>query len=57
MLYVENLIRRVARMIGWEITGAIENVIWGVGIGCFLLFCALCSCLAVGWRVYMTMGR
>ncbi len=57
MYMVEDLIRRVARMIGWEITGAIESVIWSVGIGCFVVFCALCGCLAVGWRVFMSMGH
>ncbi len=57
MFYVENLIRRVARMIGWEITGAIENIVWSVGIGCFLVLCAVCACLGVAWRIFATMGR
>ena len=51
MLYLENIIRRVANLIGWEIKGAIENVIWSVVIGCFLIFCCICGCLAVSWRM------
>lgn len=57
MFYVENLIRRVARMIGWEITGAIESIVWSVGIGCFLILCAVCACLGVGWKIFASMGR
>ena len=56
MYMFENLIRRVARMIGWEITGAIESVMWSVGIGCFVLFCALCGCLAVAWQILLHRG-
>jgi len=56
MYMFENLIRRVARMIGWEITGAIESVMWSVGIGCFVVVCALCGCLAVAWQIFLHRG-
>ena len=56
MYMAENLIRRVARMIGWEITGAIESVIWSIGVGCFVIFCALCGCLAVVWQIFLHRG-
>jgi hypothetical protein len=47
----ENLIRRVARMIGWEIGEAIEGVMWSVGIGCFILCCAVFGIGAVVWQI------
>jgi hypothetical protein len=47
----DNLIRRAAHSIGWEIGSAIENVIWTVGIGIFLFACAACSCGAVAWKL------
>ena len=51
MSLFENIIRRGARLIGWEIEGAIEGVMWSVGIGCFLLCCAVFAVGAVAFRI------
>jgi hypothetical protein len=51
MYFLENLIRRAARLIGWEIEGAIEGVMWSIGIGCFLVCCAVFAIGAVGWQI------
>ena len=51
MNYIEPFIRRAARMVGWEITGAIENVVWSLAIGLFLLCCCAFSAGAVAFQV------
>jgi hypothetical protein len=51
MYFLQDIIRRGARMIGWEIGDAIENVMWSVGIGCSLLCCAIFSCGAVAYQI------
>lgn len=51
MNIVENVIRRAARTIGWEIGSAIENVIWSIGIFLVLLCCGACGCGAVAWQL------
>jgi len=51
MNIVEPFIRRAAHMIGWEITGAIESVVWSVAIGLFLICCCTFSCAAVAFQI------
>ncbi len=51
MYFLENIIRRGARMIGWEIGSAIESVIWSVGIAIFLLCCSIFCCGAVAFQI------
>lgn len=47
----EQLVRRAARVIGWEIGSAIENVLWSVGIGIALLGCCACGAIAVAFQI------
>ncbi len=51
MYIVENFIRRAARMIGWEIGNAIENVIWSIGIFLVMACCGCFVCGAVAWQI------
>lgn len=51
MYFLQNLIRRAAHLVGWEIEGAIENVMWSIGIGCFLLCCLVVIVGAVGFQL------
>jgi hypothetical protein len=51
MNFAEYWIRRVTRMIGWEIGSAIESVIWSIGIGIALLCCCGFGALAVAWQI------
>ena len=51
MNFIENIIRGVARRVGWEIGSKIENAVWSVAIGLFLMCCCLFSCVAVFWKV------
>ncbi len=51
MYFLQNIIRRGAHMIGWEIGEAIEGVMWSIGIGCFLLCCAVFVCGAVAFQI------
>jgi hypothetical protein len=51
MIFVEQIIRRVTRMIGWEIGSAIESVIWSVGIGIVLLCCCGFGAIAVAYQI------
>ncbi|HLF01689.1 MAG TPA: hypothetical protein VI547_06905 [Anaerolineales bacterium] len=45
------VIRRLTHRIGWEISSAIENVIWSIGIGCLMLCCFGFIALAVAWQI------
>jgi len=45
------LIRRLTRRIGWEITGAIENVIFSIVIGIVIMCCCGFGVLAVAWQI------
>jgi hypothetical protein len=51
MNFIEPYIRRIFRMIGWEIGSAIESVIWSIGIGIFLLCCCGFGALAVAYQI------
>ena len=51
MYFLQDIVRRGARMVGWEIGEAIEGVMWSVGIGCFILCCAVFGCLAVAFQI------
>jgi hypothetical protein len=51
MNFIEPFIRRAARMIGWEITGAIESVVWSLAIGLFLMCCCILSCGAIAFQM------
>ncbi len=51
MYFLQNIIRRGARMIGWEIGEAIESVMWSIGIGCFILCCFIFGCGAVAFQI------
>lgn len=51
MIFVERLIRRAARVIGWEIGSAIGNIIWSIGIGIGLLCCCAFGAIAVAWQI------
>ena len=51
MNVVEPFIRRAAHMIGWEITGAIESVVWSIGIALVLMCCCIFSCGAVAFQM------
>ena len=51
MNFIEPFIRRAARMIGWEIGSAIENVIWSIGIFLVVMCCACFGCAAVAWQI------
>jgi len=53
MNFIEPFIRRGARMIGWEIGSAIENVIWSIGIFLVLMCCGCFACGAVVWQVML----
>jgi len=44
MYSLQDIVRRSARMVGWEIGEAIEGVMWTIGIGCFVLCCAVFAC-------------
>ena len=51
MNIVEPYIRRAARMVGWEIGSAIENVVWSIGIFLVLMCCGCLGCGAVVWQI------
>ena len=51
MYSLQNIVRSGARMVGWEIGEAIEGVMWTIGIGCFVLCCAVFACGAVVFQI------
>lgn len=51
MNIIEQLVRRAARLIGWEIGSAIGNIIWSIGIGIALLGCCACGAIAVAFQI------
>jgi hypothetical protein len=51
MYSLQDIVRRGARMVGWEIGEAIEGVMWTIGIGCFILCCAVFACGAVAFQI------
>ena len=51
MYSLQNIVRRGARMVGWEIGEAIEGVMWTIGIGCFVLCCVVFACSAVVFQL------
>jgi tetrahydromethanopterin S-methyltransferase subunit G len=53
MNIIEDIIRRVAGRLGWEIGNRIENVVWSVVIGIILLCCCCFSVVAVFFQVVM----
>ncbi len=52
MYFLQDIIRRGGRMIGWEIGEAIESVMWSIGIGCFILCCAVFACGVVAFQMF-----
>jgi len=51
MNYLENFTRQFAHRIGWTIGDKIENAVWTVAIGFFLLCCCIFSCGAVAFQI------
>ena len=51
LYFLQDVIRRAARLIGWEIGEAIEGVMWTIGIGCFILCCAVFACGAIAFQI------
>jgi hypothetical protein len=41
LVFLQDIIRRGARLVGWEIGEAIEGVMWTIGIGCLVLYGAM----------------
>ena len=48
---LNNIIRRLAHRIGWEIGSAVENVIWSIGIAVLLMCCCAFGVAAVAWQI------
>ena len=53
MYFLQDIVRRGARMVGWEIGSAIESVIWSIGIFLVLMCCACFGCAAVAWQIML----